>query len=859
MTSSEWDLPLGEDTMKLGKFSKVRMDSKNVYIHNGKAKLVYAYLDSTSEDLRESFIKIGYSDSLADKLCNRIISALGEYMDEQAQKQYKSEDEKDGPKPRIVHTHKYSKGIPLIESVIVDGKPYFIQMTGSGLDFNLLHELPINHMFLRPQYAYLSDTCKYVFESREEIEGYLRLASEKTANRNFDPIFKLIKTIFTQYVKLEDHDTTRLVATIIYTYFQDHFGITHYDFLVGDNGSGKNSVLTTMAWLSYRMFLASSVNGPNIFTFLANIEACQGTLALDEVDNLDNEHDTMNILKSGYSRDSGRVPRTDLSSGRTQDAWWTFCYKVFASERDLDSKARGLLDRCFITRCLVGKPKYNIKKVSDKSNKHLKEELERARKLLLACRMVHYNDTIEEIGLNIINREAELTEHLLRTFQHSQDTMKELKPALTKSLNTKRKLKSDSIEAYLYKTIKNLFEKNKEKITNGVLEVSNESIREELKSITNGEDILGKSGKSGKHTALRLDDLGIEISYDQITKRLIEILRAEPIPMHIGDKKGRGIRITKENFERKGIEFDVPDEIMVSEYKNPIPGPDNFESILLNGRSWIDRTGGTLDKNNDNGQNEEIRAHIASDGTGGTGGTPLDETRDKNEGVNETSRAQITSDIEPKDGLNESSTSNLSPSHASHASQRAQILGQSDGEPSQPSEDRSGHEVNKNQLNDEGSLTEVEENYDTYVARQKEKVDSIEEHSLTKFGFDDPIGGKDTVNVGTTDGSIAADTKSSSEVKETTTTSLPTDRIQAKTNEQQSASEEWQIFGKLENDEMQSGLSIEISIPQNLFHEALESSGKFVVGDIPQIIEAMNLETVCIEKDGQYIYCYRRK
>ena len=94
MASSEWELPLGEDTMKIGKFSKVRMDSKNVYIHNGKTKLVYAYLDSTSEDLRESFIKIGYSDSLADKLCNRIISALGEYMDEQAQKQYKSEDEK---------------------------------------------------------------------------------------------------------------------------------------------------------------------------------------------------------------------------------------------------------------------------------------------------------------------------------------------------------------------------------------------------------------------------------------------------------------------------------------------------------------------------------------------------------------------------------------------------------------------------------------------------------------------------------------------------------------------------------------------------------------------------------------------
>ena len=39
-----------------------------------------------------------------------------------------------------------------------------------------------------------------------------------------------------------------------------------------------------------------------------------------------------------------------------------------------------------------------------------------------------------------------------------------------------------------------------------------------------------------------------------------------------------------------------------------------------------------------------------------TGGTPLDDMGDKNEDVNDASRAEIASDIEPKEGLNESDT-----------------------------------------------------------------------------------------------------------------------------------------------------------------------------------------------------------
>jgi hypothetical protein len=74
------------------------------------------------------------------------------------------------------------------------------------------------------------------------------------------------------------------------------------------------------------------------------------------------------------------------------------------------------------------------------------------------------------------------------------------------------------------------------------------------------------------------------------------------------------------------------------------------------------------------------------------------------------------------------------------------------------------------------------------------------------------------------------------------------------TNEVSSGGEEWQIFDKLEDDERQSGQFLEVSVSQEKFHEVLESSG------IPvDKIKHMNLETVTIEKDGEYINYYRRK
>jgi hypothetical protein len=132
---------------------------------------------------------------------------------------------------------------------------------------------------------------------------------------------------------------------------------------------------------------------------------------------------------------------------------------------------------------------------------------------------------------NIFNREAELTKPLIRLFQNSPDVLKELKPALTKCLDVKRKLKSTSLEAVLYTVIRNLIPKYE--IINGSIIISNKSIQDELARITNGINYVEKE-------AINCRDLGIEVTYYKISKTLLDKFNAKADWIGTGDEKQRG-------------------------------------------------------------------------------------------------------------------------------------------------------------------------------------------------------------------------------------------------------------------------------------------------------------------------------
>ena len=184
------------------------------------AKCIELQPDLTSDNAEMDHLKRSVEIQLTDIYAdyeeegkNRYAGTNEQETSETKSKEFNSKHNANASTKKTYYIHKYSKGIPLAEAVIVAGEPYFIQMKG-GLDFDLLDKLTIDNLDLKPKdtHSYLYEP--YVFESRKEIEDYLKLASEKS---NFDRIFKLVKTIIMKYVVAEDHYLT-LLASRYYLY-----------------------------------------------------------------------------------------------------------------------------------------------------------------------------------------------------------------------------------------------------------------------------------------------------------------------------------------------------------------------------------------------------------------------------------------------------------------------------------------------------------------------------------------------------------------------------------------------------------------------------------------------------------------
>ena len=93
--------------------------------------------------------------------------------------------------------------------------------------------------------------------------------------------------------------------------------------------------------LAYRNFMNTDVTTPNIYQFLGNKEEGQGTLCIDEADNIDMSHEIMSLSKNGYTK-GFPVARIDTSNGRKQYRYFTFCFKALSRKITRFSKGEGL-------------------------------------------------------------------------------------------------------------------------------------------------------------------------------------------------------------------------------------------------------------------------------------------------------------------------------------------------------------------------------------------------------------------------------------------------------------------------------------------------------------------------------------
>jgi hypothetical protein len=263
----------------------------------------------------------------------------------------------------------------------------------NNIQFKLLDKIEVpNYEFYPADSLVTHNPISYSFESEEELKEYIELAKKET----FDSLFQKILEQIRNFVNIEEHVLVILAADTLYSYFQEKFGATHYNIFIGENGSGKNSALLFFKMLGYRVFYVTAASAANYYTFLGEIQEGQGTIAEDEADDIGYNKDKQRILKTGYAS-GGNVPKVEFSknvSTRNQVSYLTFCHKWLAMEELPDEKKiKGMLDRSFIFKFIMGDVKYNIKKVIKDENSSQHKQLVHLRKLLFVFKLLN-QDTV---------------------------------------------------------------------------------------------------------------------------------------------------------------------------------------------------------------------------------------------------------------------------------------------------------------------------------------------------------------------------------------------------------------------------------------------------------------------------------
>jgi hypothetical protein len=373
-----------------------------------------------------------------------------------------------------------------VEAVLVGDLPFFLQINDSGEPM-LLENIPYSDMVLVPPQKTAYPGLAYEFTDLNEIKSVIEKAKKET----LDSLYTSNKSISKKYIHQKNYQLSILSADNIFTYFQDRLGQTHFLNLTGDNGTGKSNILTLLAYTGYRPLHGTSLNAANIYSALGSIEEGQCIILEDEADGIEDDREKMKIYKVGYTK-GAKVSRivSSSSKGRVMENYCAFGFKAFAAEVELDAtKAKGLLERTLVMRCLHGSPQYDIAEVinpaGDRVHSGLLQELLEFRKLLLVHRLLHYNDIIPNIEIGLKGREKQLCKPLLRLFQKSA-CRTEISQALEKLLQEKRQAKSDTLEGRLFIVAKRLVSNVGQAPT---IAVVFEAVRAEL----DGQMVKGKS------------------------------------------------------------------------------------------------------------------------------------------------------------------------------------------------------------------------------------------------------------------------------------------------------------------------------------------------------------------------------
>jgi hypothetical protein len=393
--------------------------------------------------------------------------------------------ENEGKKPKVIkhYVQKYhdpSGGLELYEAILLGNAAHFISINRDAVTEKEEGEVPwqlsngfsiadamsnnnntVVEILPTENLGYISKP--YRFESEKEIDFYMEKASKLT----LDQLYNYVKKIVQKYSAGTDTHHTIVSGDIIFTYFQDVFGQTHYLYFYGDNGSGKTINLHLIEQLAYRVMFDVDITPANIYTFYDSIEEGQGVICEDEADDLDyKQPEKMKIYKKGYTK-GGKVTRTETGGeqGRNQEGYYVYGFKAFTGEEKLDPDyAKGLNERIFYIECQEADPQYDLTEVLNPAGEQeyegLLAELEDMHKTLLMYRLIHHTDKYPNIDVAVKNREKQLIKPLVRLFQGTE-SLKEIAKALGDIIAKRRGVKKGTIEYALYKVVDELIKDKK--------------------------------------------------------------------------------------------------------------------------------------------------------------------------------------------------------------------------------------------------------------------------------------------------------------------------------------------------------------------------------------------------------------
>ena len=373
--------------------------------------------------------------------------------------------------------YKYSnrgKG-SLHEAIILAGLPIFLKYENGGV--KTVEHVEEATRIIKPPHGEHYPYEPYEFESMNEVLNYV----ERARKESIDSLYLQAKQIATDYNDQKKDKVNLLAIEIISSYFQDRFPTTHYDIVLGGNGSGKSSYGDTFTAVGYRVVNLTDPNAANINRILGVIEIGQCTIVSDETGAINKHPELMSLLKTGYSA-RGKTSKINDNS-RNPEFFYTYCFKMIISERMPNlSDARGVVDRSFTFTTYKGRPKYDIKETLEPQGNPARQErldaLNDFRKLMLIYRLLHFKDPISDVNVGMEGREKELSKPIIQLFYGSK-VQKEVETTLQTFLNLRAEKKEITLEPILHPIVARL-------VSEEGNEISVKRIWEEIKETIQG-------------------------------------------------------------------------------------------------------------------------------------------------------------------------------------------------------------------------------------------------------------------------------------------------------------------------------------------------------------------------------------